>query len=130
MSNNPINPNFNFAKYNIGTAYQAIIDAANQMLTAPPDVDDGDDSMFIVKPANYWIEQAKNRPVQKMLFAEFWFDNEICILFADTNLGKSILAVQIGDSISTGKPVPGFKLDAEAQPVLYFDFELTDKQFE
>jgi len=51
-------------------------------------------------------------------------------LFADTNLGKSILAVQIGDSISTGKPLAGFKLQTPSQPVLYFDFELTDKQFE
>jgi predicted ATP-dependent serine protease len=39
-------------------------------------------------------------------------------LFADTNVGKSILAVQIANLI------------AGLQPVLYFDFELSDKQFE
>ncbi|PVX47221.1 AAA domain-containing protein [Flavobacterium sp. 103] len=86
--------------------------------------------LFIVKPANSWIELAKTRPIPKMLFGEFWFEGELCILFADTNLGKSILAVQIGDSISTGKEIQGFKLEATKQPILYFDFELSDKQFE
>ncbi len=52
------------------------------------------------------------------------------MLFADTNLGKSILAVQLGDSISRGVPIPGFKLEAKSQKVLYVDFELSDKQFE
>jgi len=86
--------------------------------------------LFLVKTANRWIEGAKNRPIPAMLFGEFWFEGELCILFADTNLGKSILAVQIGNSISRGEQIPGFKLDALKQPVLYFDFELSDKQFE
>jgi len=65
-----------------------------------------------------------------MLFGEFWFEGELCILFADTNLGKSILAVQIGNSISKGEQIRGFKLETPKQPILYFDFELSDKQFE
>jgi RecA-family ATPase len=65
-----------------------------------------------------------------MLFDEMWYEGEICIFFADTNTGKSILAVQIADSISRGVPIDGFKISAEAQPVVYFDFELFDKQFE
>ena len=86
--------------------------------------------LFVVKPASQWIRQAKNRPIPLMLFGEFWFEGEICILFADTNLGKSILAVQIGNSVSRGEYIPGFKLEASKQPILYFDFELSDKQFE
>ena len=86
--------------------------------------------LFTVMPANNWIEQAEARPIPKMLFSEFWYEGEVCILFADTNLGKSILAVQIANSISRGEPIPAFKLEAEAQKVLYFDFELTDKQFQ
>ncbi len=85
---------------------------------------------FVIKTANQWIDEAKNRPVPRMLFSEFWHEGEVCILFADTNLGKSILAVQIADSISKGKAIHGFKMEAEKQPVLYFDFELSDKQFE
>jgi hypothetical protein len=43
---------------------------------------------------------------------------------------KSILAVQIADSITRGVPIEGFKLEAPAQPVLYCDFEISSKQFE
>lgn len=95
-------------------------------LTAEPN----EATLFSVKPANKWIEEAMARPIPKMLFGEFWFEGELCILFSDTNMGKSILAVQIGNSITKGIPIPGFKLEALQQPVLYFDFELSDKQFE
>lgn len=86
--------------------------------------------LFLVKTATRWIDQAKTRPIPQMLFGEFWFEGELCILFADTNLGKSILAVQIGNSISKSEPINGFKLETTKQPILYFDFELSDKQFE
>ena len=86
--------------------------------------------LFTVKTANNWIKQAKNRPIPQMLFGEFWFESELCILFADTNLGKSILAVQITNSISKGEPIRGFKMETKRQQVLYYDFELSDKQFE
>ena len=86
--------------------------------------------LFTVMAANKWIDKAKKRPIPKMLFGEFWYEGELCILFADTNLGKSILAVQIGNSISNGEHIQSFKLEATKQPILYFDFELSDKQFE
>ncbi len=86
-------------------------------------------SYFITKPLTEWIEDAANRPMPKMLFSEFWFENEICILFASGGLGKSVLAVQIADSISKGEPIAGFKYEAEAQKILYFDFELSDMTF-
>lgn len=86
--------------------------------------------ILLMKPFNKWLEEAKETEAPKMLFSEFWHENEVCILFADSNLGKSLLAVQIADSISKGKPIKGFKLEAEKQPVLYFDFELTKKQVE
>jgi len=88
------------------------------------------ENLFNVMTANDWIKQAEKRPIPKMLFSEFWHEGEVCILYADTNLGKSILAVQIADSISRGIPIVGFKFEAKAQKVLYFDFELTDKQFQ
>lgn len=86
--------------------------------------------LFVVKKASQWIDEAKNRPAPKMLFSEFWHEGELCILFADTNVGKSILAVQIGNSIALGEPLQGFKMEAEKQKILYLDFELSDKQFE
>jgi len=89
-----------------------------------------EDGLLLVKSANDWINQSKLKPIPKMLFGEFWFEDELSILFADTNQGKSILAVQIADSISKGECISGFKLEALKQPVLYCDFELSDKQFE
>lgn len=65
--------------------------------------------LFLVKSANKWMQEASRRPIPKMLFDAFWFQGEVCILFADTNLGKSILAVQIGEAISKGFPINGFK---------------------
>lgn len=85
---------------------------------------------LIVKTANQWLEEASQRPIPKMLFSELWHEGELCILFASSGLGKSILAVQIGNSISTGEKIPGFKNESTSQTVLYFDFELSDKQFE
>lgn len=87
-------------------------------------------SVFDIKPANVVMEIAKNRPIPRMLFGVFWFEGELCILFADTNLGKSILAVQIANSISFGISTCGLILECLASLVLYFDFELSDKQFE
>jgi len=86
--------------------------------------------MFRATSANNWIDEVKDLPTPNMLFSEFWVENEICILFADTNVGKTILAVQIANSISKGIPIEGFKMEAEKQKVIYFDFELSAKQFQ
>lgn len=86
--------------------------------------------LLIMKSANEWIQEAKKKPTPKMLCGELWFEGELCILFASTNIGKSILAVQIADSISRGEPIGSFKLQASKQKVLYLDCELTDKQFQ
>lgn len=115
---------FNFDKYGIGVS--DIQNEAEQLIQDNAEYK----GLLTVKTGNRWLEQAKRRPVPKMLFNEFWFEGELCILFADTNLGKSALAVQICDSISKGERIPGFKLEANKQPVLYCDFELSDKQFE
>lgn len=124
---NTITPAFEFDKYNIGV--EDIKTEAEQLLKQGNEAKESK-GLFTVKTASRWIEQAKTRPIPKMLFGEFWFEGELCILFADTNLGKSILAVQIGNSISKGEQIRGFKLETPKQPILYFDFELSDKQFE
>jgi hypothetical protein len=96
---------------------------------SPPPLSDPKDA-FIIKPAGDWLVAAKQQPETAMLFDRFWFEGELCILFADTNVGKSVLAVQIGDSISRGEPVGNFMLKAAPCTVLYIDFELTTRQFE
>ena len=124
---NTITPAFEFEKYSIGV--EDIRTEAYQLLKQVNEAKESK-GLYTVKTASRWIEQAKTRPIPQMLFGEFWFEGELCILFADTNLGKSILAVQIGNSISRGEQISGFKLETPKQPILYFDFELSDKQFE
>jgi len=125
-TNNPgIKPNFDFEMLNIQSFTEEISKLTDQLHKPNEYI-----GLFTVKPANQWIDEAKTRPVPHQLFDQLWYEGELCILFADTNLGKSILAVQIGDSISKGKPIQGFILESPKQKVLYFDFELSDKQFE
>jgi len=124
---NTITPVFEFDKHGIGV--EDIKSEAEQLIKQGNEAKESK-GLFTVKTASRWIEQAKTRPIPQMLFGEFWFEGELCILFADTNLGKSILAVQIGNSISKGEQIRGFKLETPKQPILYFDFELSDKQFE
>ena len=84
---------------------------------------------FCLKTANQWIREAMTMPPQKRLFGDFWFEDEVCVMFAETNAGKSILAVQIADSISRGADIYPLRNETDAQPVLYFDFELEMRQF-
>jgi hypothetical protein len=75
-------------------------------------------SIFILKTGNQWLKDASSKPQPKPLYLCVWFEGEVCILFADTNIGKSILATQIANEIS------------RTEKIIYFDFELSDKQFE
>lgn len=78
--------------------------------------------IFTAMTANQAIEAAKTQKNPNKLWKEFWFENEVCCLFADANVGKSILAVQIGNAIA--KTLRG------EDTILYYDFELSKKQFE
>ena len=95
-----------------------------------PKVKPSSTNSFIRKTANEWIELAKKQLPPKMLFSEFWHEDELCILFSDTNLGKTILGVQIANSIASGKAIAGFLMEANESKVLYLDLELSAKQFE
>lgn len=75
------------------------------------------------------MTDAKNQPHIKQLCSMIWFTNELHLLFADTGVGKSLLAVALSDAISKGKGILHLENENEALPVLYYDFELTDRQF-
>lgn len=92
----------------------AVIGAELEKVNQVPNV-----GMFIIKTANQTIQEAALRPNPEALWLSLWYEGEVCCLFADSNLGKSIYAVQIGTDIA-----------ARGKKVLYFDFELSDKQFQ
>ena len=84
---------------------------------------------FKVMSGADWMAEANSMPLRKKLAGDLWFEGENAVLFADTNAGKSILAVQIADSISRGIAIDPLELTANAQPVIYFDFEMEAPQF-
>ena len=81
------------------------------------EVDPSKVGMFTVKTFNQVLTAAVKRGELAQLFDEFWFENETCCLFGDSNVGKSILAVQIARDIAKN-----------GRKVLYFDFELSESQ--
>lgn len=56
--------------------------------------------------------------------------NELTFLFGDTGKGKSIMAVGIADALSKGTTFLGLENKCGPLKVLYYDFELSDKQFQ
>jgi len=87
-------------------------------------------NLFTLHSANKWMQLQSTEPDPQMLFGNFWHQNELCVLFADTNLGKSILAVQLGHEIGRGACIQPFANNAPPAKVLYIDFELSPKQFQ
>lgn len=74
--------------------------------------------LFKIKTANDWVEEALNSPDPKMYFHDLIVQFENTVIFASSNVGKSILAVQIAEAI------------ARVEKIMYIDLELSTKQFQ
>lgn len=73
------------------------------------------------------IEDGKKKPPIRRLWGDFWWENELVFLFADSGIGKSILATQIAYEIAKGESECA-EVEVGPQTVLYFDFELSERQ--
>lgn len=73
------------------------------------------------------IDGGKKKPPIHRLWGDFWWENELVFLFADSGIGKSILATQIACEIAKGES-ECMDVEMHPQSVLYFDFELSDRQ--
>lgn len=67
--------------------------------------------------ANQAMEKALSLPPIKALYETFWYKNELCIFFAEANVGKSLYAMQMAEYI------------AQERKVMYLDYELSLSQF-
>lgn len=74
--------------------------------------------MLSIKTANKSVEDALRMPDPVDLYYGLLNEGEVACLFADSNAGKSLFAVQMGDYIS------------RRRKVLYVDCELSEKQFQ
>ena len=84
---------------------------------------------LITRTASERLNSGKTKPPVTPLFDAFWLEGELAFLFGSTNVGKSILAVQIADAISRGAKIACFDGPKKPMRVCYFDFELTESQF-
>ena len=84
----------------------------------------------LIRNAKQRMMDAKSQPHIKQLCSMIWQTDELHLLFADTGIGKSILAVALSNALSKGIKFMFLENENEALPVLYYDFELSDKQFE
>ena len=78
------------------------------------------DEQFRGMSVNDYIAQGSSMGAPTPLWENVWMEGELCCLFARTNLGKSILAVQIATQIAES---------SKRQRVLYLDYELSQQQF-
>ena len=76
-------------------------------------------SCFDVRRPNEYASPQDVPVPSDLLFDPLIYENECAVLFADANVGKSILAVQIAEQVANEIP----------HNVIYFDFELSPQQF-
>lgn len=74
--------------------------------------------LLSIKSANDWIEDSIKMPDPKTFFHGLIVQYENTVIFAASNVGKSILAMQIAEHI------------AWSEKILYLDLELSSKQFQ
>lgn len=104
-----------------------------------------DDSMLGIKAANRWrTRYVERKPVSDELFTSIWHEGEVAVLLGEKNVGKSILAVQLAESIARGRTIlsePGAPVSAartsrtphsaiRTRKVLYLDFQRTQRQWQ
>jgi len=75
------------------------------------------------------MNDAKNLPPITPLIGDIWQTGELHLLVADTGVGKSTLAVAYADKLSKGKQFMFLSNTNNPLCVLYYDFELSDRQF-
>ena len=86
-------------------------------------------SPFQAKTAAQWSRDVMGQPIPKKLYGDFVIENEITCIFASTNVGKSIKAVQMAQAIASGESVEPFHTSGGGRKVLYIDFELSPRQW-
>ena len=92
-------------------------------------------SLLKAEPINEGLKKSYSKPNPRKLFGQLWWENELVICFASTNVGKTLLAMQIAESLATGTQVFNdndnpCRNETEEMKVLYIDAELTYKQIE
>lgn len=73
--------------------------------------------LFDYSTMNEIISEGAKAEKRKPLYKNLWYEQEVAIFFGTTNVGKSILAVQIAEEIAR-----------QGRKVIYFDYEMSMQQ--
>ena len=82
-----------------------------------------------IRKANEYFDELKHWQPAEMLFDEFWREGELALLFGPSGSGKSILAVQIAETVARGRAIDGFRMPDKCRRVLYVDLDMSVAQF-
>ena len=81
------------------------------------------------------IEKGKQEERKKKMFGQLWWKSELCVVFATTGVGKTILSMQIAEAVASGTNVfdakdgqTEFINECGPQVVVVVDWELSLKQ--
>ena len=81
-----------------------------------------------IQSMNDVMDEGEKEPEAKWMCGNLIKENEVEILFGDEGTGKSVLAFQIADAVSKGKPLfsddPDFANHCEPKLTIFYDFEL------
>jgi len=86
--------------------------------------------IFKIRTANQCVNDAKKEDPPKKLFGSLIYEKGLTIFFGNTHAGKTAVAMNVAQSIASGNQFKDIPMEAKAQRVAYFDFELSDKNFE
>lgn len=92
---------------------EAIASEVDKAKKAPKKV-----GLLSIKKANDWVDDAMARPNPRTFCRDLIVEYETTVVFAASNVGKSIFVTQMAEEI------------AWKEKVLYLDLELADKQFQ
>lgn len=105
--------NFDFEKYRIGV--EEIKTEAEKLIKQSKPI-----NLFSeLQTVNKALQEANQMPDPEFLYPVLLIENEFTILFADTGIGKTVFATQLGNHIASN-----------GRKVLLLDLELSKKQFE
>lgn len=85
--------------------------------------------LLVVKAGNDWLKEGETLPPLKFYLSELLTEGDCTIVYGEPNAAKTLLGVQVANSIASGTSVVPFVNDNEAQVTMYVDCELNIRQF-
>lgn len=87
-------------------------------------------SVLTLESAQRTMSRANEEELAEKIVGSLVMEKEHTLLFADTNLGKSIFATQVALAKASGESIcPYLSNETDASQVLFLDFELGPQQF-